>query len=167
MKFQGLGFLRSGFLTVAIFFIAACSTVQPPTPQASSQHWEGRLALTVPGDALQSPQAFFAGFELDGGATQGRLHLLSPLGHILASLHWAPGLARLEKGNEVQTFESVNAMTEALTGQTLPLQALFDGLEGRASPVNGWVVDVSARAEGKITAKRLQPPAELKLILTP
>ena len=167
MKFQGLEFLRRSLIVHAIFLIAACSSIKPPSPQPSPQHWEGRLALTVPGDALQSPQAYFAGFELDGGATQGRLNVLSPLGQILASLHWAPGLARMEKGSEVQTFASVPAMTEALLGQALPLQALFDWLEGRASPVNGWVVDVSARAEGKITAKRLQPPAELKVILTP
>jgi len=154
-------------MLAATLFIAACAQFKTTSGTTAPQHWEGRLALTVPGNALQSPQAYFAGFELDGQAMQGRLQVLNPLGHILASLHWSPGQARLEKGNEVQTFDSVSAMTEALLGQALPLQALFDWLEGRASPVKGWEVDVSAHGEGKITAKRLQPPAELKVIFTP
>jgi outer membrane lipoprotein LolB len=125
------------------------------------------LALTVPSNAQENPQAYFAGFELSGNAGQGQMRLLSPLGQTLASLHWSPQGARLEKGDEVRLYDSVAAMTEALTGQALPLQALFDWLEGRATPVSGWDVDLSAQAAGKITAKRRSPPAELKLILTP
>ena len=151
----------------ATFFIASCAQFKPPSSASAQPHWEGRLALTVPGNALQSPQSFFAGFELSGQAKQGRLQVLSPLGHILASLRWEPGHVHLDQEGKVRHFESVQAMTEALTGQALPLPALFDWLDGRESAAEGWLVDLSARAEGKITAKRLQPPAELKVILTP
>lgn len=122
--------------------------------------------MTVPGNA-QETQSYFAGFELSGQASLGQMRLLSPLGQTLASLHWSPQGARLEKGDEVRHFESVAAMTAALTGQAIPLQALFDWLEGRATPVSGWDVNLAERAQGKITAKRRLPPAELKVILNP
>ena len=149
-----------------MFFIASCAPIKPVAEPSAPQTWEGRLALTVPGNA-QETQTYFAGFELSGHARQGQMRLLSPLGQTLASLHWSPQGARLEKGDEVRHFDSVASMTESLTGQALPLQALLDWLEGRATPLSDWEVDLSAHAAGKITAKRRSPPAELKVILNP
>ena len=122
--------------------------------------------MTAPGNAQESA-SYFAGFELSGQASQGQMRLLSPLGQTLASMDWSPQGAHLQQGDEVRHFESVAAMTAALTGQAIPLQALFDWLEGRATAVSGWDVDLAERAQGKITARRRTPLAELKVIISP
>lgn len=133
----------------------------------ASDFWEGRLALTVPEQGMQSSQNFSASFELSGRPEAGLMQIFGPFGQTVARLQWTPQSAQLLQSGSVQTFDSLPTLTTALTGQDLPIQALFDWLEGRPTEVSGWLVDLSAHAQGKILAKRLNPAAELKLLFTP
>lgn len=96
--------------------------------------------------------------------------LLSPLGTTVAHLHWTPGEAQLRQGGEVRNFESLLALALQAIGTDLPLSALFDWLNGVATPAPGWDVDLSRLPEGRLQARRAadsSPAVELKIILVP
>jgi len=133
-------------------------------PVSDTGPWSGRLSLTA---QTQPPQRFYAGFTLAGGADTGQLTLTGPLGSALAALRWQPGSATLIQNDQTQTYTSLDELTARATGTPLPMQALFDWLRGRNTPVDGWQADLSALAQGKLTAQRLYPPpaAQLRIVL--
>jgi outer membrane lipoprotein LolB len=131
---------------------------------AKAGHWSGRLALQVE-DAQN--QSFSAGFELLGTPGQGELLLFTPLGSTLARLLWTPGQASLQQGDDRKTSDSLPALVQELTGSDLPIAALFDWLQGRATAAAGWEVDLSRMGQGRLLARRHdpQPPAALRIVL--
>lgn len=153
-------------LLVAFFLIAGCAhqTGADAQKYAKNSFWSGRLALQV---ESTPPQAFFAGFELQGNARAGELLLFSPLGSTLAALSWTPDSAQLRQGGAVRAFDSVDALVRAATGAAFPVTALFAWLDGDAVQVAGWRADLSRLSDGRLSAARSdpQPPAELKLVL--
>jgi len=144
----------------ALLLAAGCAA--PPRPPAA-QAWTGRLALTVEGRASQS---FAAGFELKGAPEAGQLSLFSPLGSTIAVLAWAPGSATLRADGRTRSYPSLEALAQEATGTPLPVSSLFDWLAGKASPVPGWEADVSQVAEGRLHARRTEPPppADLRVV---
>ncbi len=144
--------------------LAACAS--PPRTGAGADPrlgpWSGRLALQVEGSQAQS---FSAAFELRGQARAGELSLYSPLGSTLALLSWAPGTARLKANGETREFESLDALLTEATGTAIPVTALFDWLAGTETAVAGWQADVSRLPEGRLHARRLAPPADLRVVL--
>lgn len=139
---------------VCAFLLAACATPRPVVAPGT-QVWTGRLALTVEG---QREQSFSAAFELTGAPAQGELKLSNPLGGTVAVLAWAPGSATLRSAGKTQQFDSLEALAQEATGAPIPIAALFDWLAGRATPVAGWQADVSQVAEGRLRARRVDPP---------
>ena len=136
-------------------FLAGCA-VPPRTPAApGTQVWIGRLALTVEGQASQS---FSAGFELKGAPESGELSLFNPLGGTVAVLAWAPGSATLRANGNTRQFPSLEALAQEATGAPLPVAALFDWLAGKSTPVAGWEADVTQVADGRLRARRSDPP---------
>ena len=93
--------------------------------------------------------------------------LLSPIGTSLAHLKWQPGHARLEQGQQQIDSHSLQNLAARLTGTELPIAALFEWLAGRPAPAEGWQVDLSSHAQGRITAERRWPaPATvLRIVL--
>jgi outer membrane lipoprotein LolB len=144
--------LLSGLL--GIFALAGCA-VSPSLPtDTGTEQWFGRLAISV---STNPPQHFQSGFELKGGPQQGELRLISPLGQLLAVARWSAEGAELERGNQLERHASLDDLTRALTGSTLPMVHLFDWLQGRNAPLNDWEADLSRHGDGRITARRLQP----------
>lgn len=146
---------------------AGCAT-RPPAPAAAAL--SGRLLLQVgPSDAAAARQ-WSAGFELRGSAQAGELDLSSPLGTLVAQARWQPGQAELEQAGERLRFDGLKDLTRRLLGEDVPLEALFDWLQGRPWPAAahertaqgfvqaGWAVDLSALGEGRLTAWREQVP---------
>lgn len=150
-------------LLCAVLLLAGCAVPPRAAAPAGVQVWTGRLALTVEGQASQS---FSAGFELKGAAESGDLTLFNPLGGTLAVLSWSPGTATLRANGNVRQFPSVEALAQEATGAPLPLTALFDWLDGKATPVDGWQADVAQVAEGRLRARRTDPPppADLRVV---
>ncbi|WP_336691752.1 outer membrane lipoprotein LolB [Delftia acidovorans] len=153
----------------ALLALAGCAL--PPrqlqadaTAPTAAGHWAGRLALQVE-DAQN--QSFSAGFELLGTPQRGELLLFTPLGSTLARLLWEPGQASLQQGEERKTSDSLPALVQELTGSDLPIAALFDWLQGRATAAAGWQVDLSRMEQGRLSARRHdpQPPAALRIVL--
>jgi outer membrane lipoprotein LolB len=153
-------------MALLLVLLAGCAVApQRAAPaDAPDRLWSGRMALQVqdrPG------QSFSAGFQLKGDAQAGELTLYSPLGGTLAALAWQPGTATLGSAGEVRRFGSLDALVAQVTGEAIPVTALFDWLRGQDTPVAGWRADLSQLAQGRLEAKRLepQPQADLRLVL--
>ena len=151
----------------ATFLIAGCA--RPISAgalnDASNELWTGRISLHVRSEPEQS---FSAGFELKGKPERGELTLISPLGNVLGVLRWSPNAAELDSGNQnIQHFDSVDALMAQATGAAVPLNALFAWLQGDNAQVSGWSADLSRHSEGRIFAKRTQPApqADLHVVL--
>lgn len=151
-----------GLPLIATFLIAGCARkIYPGKPNdAEKKLWTGRLSLQIQSDP---PQAFFAGFELNGHPEHGELSLTSPIGSVLGIMRWSPDEAVLASGNEVRRFASVDALLEQATGAAIPIAALFDWLKGVNSRLNGWSADLSGLDLGRIVATRNQPAPQARL----
>lgn len=156
------------WLLVWVVWLAGCSTptLRPQTTSAvAPAFWSGRLALNI--DSTP-PQNLNATFELLGSEKQGELLLLSPLGTSLGRLRWQPGFAQLDQGERHWQDSSVHALTEQLTGTPLPLDALFQWLQGHPQSAAGWQAHLEQLgSQGRLRAERQAPApaAQLKLQL--
>ena len=143
---------RLGLVLLAAV-LAGCATPQRPDAPVGAQAWSGRLALEVEGT-----QPFSASFELKGEPASGELTLFTPFGGTAGVLVWSPGSATLRTANSARQFASLDALSQEVTGTSLPIAALFDWLEGKATEVPGWRVDVSQVPQGRLRAQRSSPP---------
>lgn len=134
-------------------WLAGCAS-QRRAPTDPHAYWSGRLAIQI---LKQPPESLSASFELQGSAETGEMVLLSPIGTSLARLDWTPQGARLTQGNEQLRSPSLQQLGTRLTGTELPIAALFEWLAGNPAQTPGWEVDLSAHAQGRITAARSQP----------
>ncbi|MFT4194531.1 lipoprotein insertase outer membrane protein LolB [Ottowia sp.] len=153
-------------LLIAILFIAGCASQSGAggTFDQKSEHWSGRLGLTVDSEP---PQSYSAGFTLLGNPQAGEFSLSSPLGSTLAVMQWRPGQALLRQGEQTRSFASLDELAAAVTGTPLPVRALFGWLNGTPQAVEGWDADLSRLEAGRLTARRLMPlpTAELRVVL--
>ena len=166
MKRRSVMRWSSALLLAATVLIAGCAhkTGANALFPAEAQ-WSGRLALKVQGTP---PQAFSADFELGGESQRGVLVFFTPLGTTAARLEWSPGLATLVADGETRQFPSLNALAFHATGAELPIEALFDWLQGRSTDAPGWVADLSALDQGRLQAVRAAtslPRVELRIVL--
>ena len=146
--------------------LGGCATAPMPR-SAGDRHWSGRLSLTVHNEP---PQRHTASFDLSGTPQAGELLLHSPLGQTLASLRWTPQLAQWQQGQQITQRDSLqNLVAELGEGAALPVEALFDWLDGRSGEASGWTVDLSAHAQGRVSATRVSPSprADLRIVLSP
>lgn len=166
--------MRRGAWLAATMALAGCAAV-PPTPTGSRETLSGRLALQV--DALpdRPAQSISASFDLRGSAEQGELRLSTPLGTTLAATYWGPGEARLVTPQGEKRFDDLDALSRGAFGESLPLRALPDWLQGRpwpgaaepALPLQpgpgfvqlGWTIDLARFHSGQVQASRSGPPA--------
>lgn len=126
-------------------------------------HWQGRLSLKV---LQEPPEQFSANFEINGRPEQGELVLYSPIGTTLAVAHWSPDSAELLQGQKVQTFVSVQAMTQQLTGNSLPLPELLAWLDQDGAALPGWdLKSENTPNSRRVFAKRTSPRPMLELTL--
>ena len=155
----------AGWLLALSALLAGCATplrTSAPASQSASV-WTGRMALQVENSPERS---FSASFELRGSAEAGELSLFSPLGGTLAAMSWAPGAATLRAGGQTRQFESLDALASQATGTPIPVAALFDWLAGVNTPVAGWQANLAGIAQGRLSARRSDPPpsADLRVV---
>lgn len=141
------------FAVLSGLLAAGCATPRM-VPVDANAYWSGRLAIQVLKDP---PETLSAGFELQGSAQAGEMVLLSPIGTSLARLEWTPQGARLAQGQQQVDSPSLQKLGARLTGTELPIAALFEWLAGHPAEAPGWQVDLSAHAQGRISAHRREP----------
>jgi outer membrane lipoprotein LolB len=154
----------------AIVFIAGCASSKKAIESnyLNQSSWHGRLALRVqaqPNSGQTQGQAFSAEFDLQGNAQQGDLLFYTPLGSTAAAIHWMPGQAVLRANGEAREFDNLDLLINELLGTEVPVAALFSWLAGQNQDADGWQVDLSAKGQGKISARRLLPVPAAELIL--
>lgn len=139
---------------------------------ADAPRLTGKIGLIVPaGPGGQSRgQNVNASFELLGDPRRGQLEMSTSLGSLVARVSWQPGSAWLKTPDGDRAYDDIDALTQELLGEALPLQALFDWLRGRPWPQApsravgesgfqqlGWQVDLRRFADQLISAQRLNP----------
>lgn len=167
----------AAFSTVAMGSLTGCSSLSKAGPgvdtlDENAPRLTGRFSLQLPPGSAGHNRSTTANFELLGTAGRGRLELSTPLGSLVARVHWQPGLAWLQTPDGDRTYEDVDGLTQELLGEPLPVQALFDWLQGRPWPQArqqavpdgfqgfqqlGWQVDLRRFADGLLVAQRLDP----------
>lgn len=159
--------LSAALAGLATLWLAGCAQPVLRPSDTSRGYWRGRLALRI--DDRLEPRSFFANFELSGAANAGELLLSSPLGTTLAQLRWSPQSALLRNNGQTRAFDTLDALAIEATGTAIPIAALFEWLQGRAAPADGWQADLTQLEAGRLLARREQPApaAELRLILEP
>ena len=158
--------MRTALLS-GLLLLTACtslpSATTPANTQPRSSYWQGKLAVKVFSNPIK---AFAANFELQGVPGQGELNLTSPLGTTLANMQWNANAAWLRTNGQVQSFASIEALAQQVTGADLPIASMFAWLEGRNEAASGWQVDLDNLSQGRIQARHVEPvQAELTIIL--
>ncbi len=120
-------------------------------------------------DPMAQEQSFSASFQLQGSAEQGQLDVFNPFGSQIARLQWTPEHAVLQQGSQMRHSDSLQELLRLSLGTELPVQALFSWLQGQPMTAEGWQVNLSRHAQGRITAQRISPPpqATLRVVLQP
>jgi outer membrane lipoprotein LolB len=163
--------MRRSAPLLATLALVGCATLPPPGPGTVS----GRLALQVEAHLDRPAQSLSAGFDLRGNAERGELRLSTPLGTTLAAAFWGPDEARLVTPQGERRYENLEALSREAFGESLPLRALPDWLNGRpwpgaaepAQPLQpgpgfvqlGWSIDLARFDTGQWQARRAGPPA--------
>jgi len=142
-----------GLAMACTLLVVGCATPRM-VPLDDKAYWSGRMAIQV---LKNPPESLSAGFELQGSALAGEMVLLSPIGTTLARLEWTPQGARLAQGQQQMESPSLQRLGARLTGTELPIAAMFEWLAGRPAEAPGWQVDLSAHAQGRISAERREP----------
>jgi len=152
-------------------WLVGCSSLQTDTHAVAGETFTGRLALRVDTTGEEQPRSVVAAFELQGAPETGRLNLSTPTGQVMAQARWQPGRVVLVTTQGETSYASLDALTRDVLGESLPVAALFDWLQGRpwrgagheAAPPGfrqlGWAVDLARFAEDTIVAVRETAPA--------
>lgn len=129
----------------------------PPADAASSAPSSPSPAIDLQGQIGVKLQAFgdlpakgiSLGFFFHGRPDEGRLDLMTPLGSQLAQAGWTPAGAWLRRaGSDAppetsfgadlapspERFDSIDALSERVLGEAIPLQTLVHWMQGHADP---------------------------------
>ena len=162
------------WLGAALLVLSGCASVAPAERTPGVESFSGRLAVHVDADGASAARSFSAAFELEGDATSGRLDLTTPLGSIVARARWTPESVVLATPRGETPYPDLDALTHDLIGESLPVAALFDWLQGRPWPSApaepapagagfdqlGWSVDLAHfRDDALLAAHRARRPA--------
>jgi len=159
--------VRRGLAVAALAWLAGCASLPPQAPPDLS----GRLAVRVEANGAAPVRSFNADFDLRGNAERGVLRLSGPLGAMLAELRWQPGSAELSDAQGLRRYPTLDALSQDLLGESLPMAALVDWLRGRPWPgapsqarADGfdqldWRIGLARFADGVLEAQRDRAPA--------
>lgn len=174
--------VRSTLSALMLASLAACAhqahgvhtpPVLPARPDPNAllaRSFSGKLSVQVPPQPGQRvAQGGSGSFELLGDANEGQLELSTPTGSLLARVRWSPTGVSLEQPREQRSYDSLDALTLELLGESVPVAALFDWLRGRPwagagaaalpAPAQGfeqlgWRVETDRLAEGLLLASQ-------------
>jgi outer membrane lipoprotein LolB len=160
---------------LAALALAACASVPRGERVAVGDNFTGRMSVRVDAANGTPARSENAAFELIGTPQVGRLNLSTPLGSVVAQARWDSQSVVLATPQGEQQFSDLDALTQQVLGESVPIAALFDWLKGRpwagapntatAPPAEkgfeqlGWSVSLARFDEGWVTARRAQAPA--------
>ena len=157
----------------AAAILSGCAAPVPAPEPVGGDVLSGRLSVQVEAAAAAPARALSAAFELRGDPVRGRLDLSTPLGSVLAQARWSPQRVILKTPRGETEFTDLDALTREALGESLPVAALFDWLQGRPWPGApsrtgkppgrdfeqlGWTVDLTRYDAALVSAHRDAPP---------
>ena len=157
---------------VLVGALGGCASVGQQAP-AGSTTLSGKLSVRVEATPTTPSRSESGNFELKGTPEAGQLNLSTPLGTVMAQARWAGQRAWLATAQGETAYPNLDALTQDMLGEPLPVAALFDWLRGRPWPGAasrttasgfdqlGWSVDLARLGEGWVSARRAQVPAVL------
>ena len=167
------------------------SELKGATAISTQLHLEGRLLIEITHQALEAPNAFKssseakslissntkrinAPFELElQNGVFGELRLLGPLGTTSALINWSPEHAQLQSSElkpATQLYKNLSLLVNHWLGADLPLENMFDWLNGHEVKIDGWEFSSvsptikTIQGKGKDTGPNA-PWVSLKMIL--
>ena len=158
---------------VAVVGLAGCVTVPRGGANLGGEALSGRLSVRVEADGATPARSVSAVFDLRGNPSAGRLDLSTPLGSMMAQARWSPTRVVLATPKGESDFPDLDALTRDVLGESVPVAALFDWLDGRPWPGApsapaadsgggfeqlGWTVDLARYADAVVSAHRASPP---------
>lgn len=169
--------IRYVLCVAATLLAAGCASIQPtepPFPPASQTdtvpRWslQGQMSIKLAAWLDQPAQGITVGYFLEGSDKAGQMALMTPLGSQMARVEWQADGVWLDDGRQRQPFPSLEALSERLFGETLPLQALPWWMQGVPAPdlphqpisdgaafeQVGWRIGRPDPAAGRIVAER-------------
>lgn len=172
---KGRRWTSAGSSVLLAMLVAGCASQPARTLESlGDDTLSGRLALRVDAAGDQSARSLSAAFDLRGNAVTGGLDLSTPLGSVLAQARWLPGEVTLKTPRGSTRYADLDAMSNEVLGEPVPLAALFDWLHGRpwpgapSTPMNGdpkagfaqlgWSVDLARFDAAALLARREAPP---------
>lgn len=155
-----------GLLVVVLVLLGACSTITHD-PQLGGNIWTGRLLVRT---LSSPPQAFSAGFVLEGQADRGQLSLLSPIGTTVSVIRWDGHSATWQHDRQTTAYPDINTLMQQATGSVIPIGAIFATLNGeQGSSADGWTIDASQLPQNRLHASRqasdTQAAVEVRIVL--
>lgn len=142
------------------------------TAQLKVGQWAGRLSLKLGAWQDLSASGITLAFDLQSQPQQGVLDLSTALGTQVARLRWqlegTQPQAELETAEGTRRFDNLDALSQSVLGEALPLQALPHWLSGQPAPwlahtpgltpgqfeQVGWQVDASELPRGRLNLER-------------
>lgn len=152
--------------------LGGCAT--PSTISSDPSNLSGRLAVRVAAHDDSPARSVSALFDLRRNGPSGELDLSTPLGTLMGKAQWGPEQVSLITPQGERQYPTLNALSEDVLGESIPVQALFDWLLGRpwsgavSTPLPGdlhtgftqlgWRIQLDRFTEGVIQAQRDAPP---------
>jgi outer membrane lipoprotein LolB len=156
-------------LLLVVSLLGGCASVGQHAPEGG-ETISGKLSVRVDASAGSPARNESGNFELKGSPDNGQLNLSTPLGTVLAQARWSGRRAWLSTPQGETAYPDLDALTQEMLGERLPVAALFDWLRGRpwagapsrTGPAGfqqlGWSVDLARFDQGWVSAQRVQAP---------
>ena len=149
---------------------------QASDPVTSQPHVElqGQLSIKLGAHGEQTAQGLSLGFFFSGNAQTGQLDLMTLMGSQMAQIAWVPGRSILTDSKGSRTFADLDALSQEILAEALPLHALVHWMQGHADPSlpsqidtesgtflqAGWQIDTRQLSQKKLQAQRPDSPTQ-------
>lgn len=158
--------------TTASAASAALLAEATATVSADHQALQGQLSIKLQAFGNTPAKGLSLGFFFSGSAQSGQLDLMTLMGSQMAQLTWSPEGVWLTDDKGRHGYASMDELSAAVLGESLPLHALVHWMQGRPDPRSpsapgpqpdsftqlGWVIDQHELAYRKLTATRAASP---------
>lgn len=139
---------------------------------APLRQWEGRMSIKLEAHDGREPEGLSMAFHLQLQGDAGQLSLMTPLGTQMAEIRWDAEQAVLRNSDGEQRYPTLDELSAALLGESLPLAVLPHWLDGQADPrlpsaptpdaegfeQLGWHIDLRGQPRDLIVARRPASP---------
>lgn len=153
---------------------AQCAPATPTAAALPHIDLQGQLSIKLGALQGQAAKGLSLGFFFAGNTQTGQLDLMTLMGSQMAKVSWSPDQVWLVNEEGTKRFESLDELSQAVLGETLPLRAMVHWMQGQPDPSlrsqvgtepstfiqEGWVIDTRDFDQKKLHAQRAPVPGQ-------